>query len=216
MGAAMDVRITVETTFENGEKRIHQLDGISRPYRVTCPEGFGLLLDDGKRIIEQIQRAVICDQVEEITRESGVCPTCASVRAIHEYRTRVLDTLFGRFSVKAARLRRCSCDLRSAAMPGGPISPLAYFFPDRATPELPRLHEELGSRHSFRHAARLMKIFLPCHPPHHTTVRDRLGQIAERLESSRGASHESAGETPKGGLTVFLDGAHIRCRPEYQ
>ena len=49
-------------------------------------------------------------------------------------------------------------------MPGGPISPLAFFFPDRATPELQRLHAELGSRHSFREAARLMKSFLPCHP----------------------------------------------------
>jgi hypothetical protein len=212
----MDVRITVETTFENGEKRIHQLDGISRPNRVTCPEGFGLLLDDGKRIIEQIQRAVICDQVEEITRESRVCPDYASVRPIHYYRTRLLGTLFERVRVKAARLRRCLCDARSAAMPGGPISPLAHYFPDRATPELQRLHAELGSRHSFREGARLMKSFLPCHPPHHTTVRDRLGRIAERLESSRGASHEPAGETPKGGLTVFLDGAHIRCRPEYQ
>ena len=38
----MDVRITIETTFDNGEKRTHQLEGISRPYRVTCPEGFGL------------------------------------------------------------------------------------------------------------------------------------------------------------------------------
>jgi hypothetical protein len=100
----MDIRITVETTIENGEKRIHQLDGISRPYRVTCPEGFGLLLEDGKRIVEQIQRAIICDQVEEITRESRVCPTCASVRAIHDYRTRVLDTLFGPLGSK---LRAC-------------------------------------------------------------------------------------------------------------
>lgn len=31
----MEVRIMVEPNFENGEKRIHRLDGISRPYRVT-------------------------------------------------------------------------------------------------------------------------------------------------------------------------------------
>jgi hypothetical protein len=79
----MDVRITVETTFENGEKRIHQLDCISRPYRVTCPEVFGLRLEDRKRVVERIQQAILCDQVEETTRESRVCPTCASVRAIH-------------------------------------------------------------------------------------------------------------------------------------
>jgi hypothetical protein len=101
-------------------------------------------------------------------------------------------------------------------MPTGPISPLAFFFPDRATPELQRLHAELGSRHSFREAARLMKSFLPCHPPHHTTVRGRLGRIADRLECSPRASSSPDDVTPKGGLTVFLDGAHIRCRPEYQ
>ena len=91
----MEVRIMVETAFENGEKRIHQLDRISRPYRVTCPEVFGLRLEDGKRVVEQIQQAILCDQVEETTRESCVCPTCASVRAIHDYSTRVLDTLSG-------------------------------------------------------------------------------------------------------------------------
>lgn len=32
----MDVRITVETTFDDGEKRTHKLDAISRPCRVTC------------------------------------------------------------------------------------------------------------------------------------------------------------------------------------
>lgn len=70
----MDVRITVETTFDNGEKRIHQLDGISRPYQATCPEGFGLRVEDGKRVVEQIQQAILCDQVEAITRESRICP----------------------------------------------------------------------------------------------------------------------------------------------
>jgi hypothetical protein len=99
----MDVRITIETTFDNVEKRTHQLDSISLPYRVACPDGFGLRLEDGKRIVEQMPRIILCDQVEEITRESRVCPDCASVRAIHDYRTRVLDTLFGRVRVKKRR-----------------------------------------------------------------------------------------------------------------
>ncbi len=106
----MDVRITVETTFDNGEKRTHPLDTISRPYRVTCPERFGLRLNHGKKIVGQIQKAILLDQVEEIIRESRVCPTCSRIRAIHDYRRRVLDTLFGRVRVNAARLRRCFCD----------------------------------------------------------------------------------------------------------
>ena len=87
--------LRLKQPFDNGEKRTRQLEGISRPYRVTCPEGFGLRLKNGKRVIEQIQWAILCDQVEEITRESRACPTCSRVRAIHDYRTRDLDTLFG-------------------------------------------------------------------------------------------------------------------------
>lgn len=102
------------------------------------------------------------------------------------------------------------------AFPGGPISPLACFFPDRASPELQRLLAELGSRHSFREAARLMHSFLPCHLPHHMTVRNRLGRISERLEQASRSSGDLADAVPKCGLTVFLDGAHIRCRSEYQ
>ena len=199
----MDVRITVETTFDNGEKRIHQLDSMSRPYRVICPEGFGLRLEDRKKIVGQIQRAILCDQIEEITREGRVCPTCSQFRAIHDYRTRVLDTLFGRVRVKAARLRRCSCDAKSSTFFGGPISPLACFFPDRATPELRRLHAELGSRHSFREAARLMQSFLPCHPPHHMTVRNRLGRISEDIEQAGRSSGDRADAVPMSGRPLM-------------
>jgi hypothetical protein len=95
----MHVRITVETTFDKDAKRIHQLDGISRPHRVTCPEGFGRYLADGKWVFKQVQQAILCDQVEEISRESresGDCPACSPVRASHDYRRRVQDTLFGR------------------------------------------------------------------------------------------------------------------------
>jgi hypothetical protein len=125
MGAAMGVRMTVETTFENGEKRIHQLEGISRPYRVTCPEGVGLLLDDGKRIIEQIQRAVICNQVDEITRESRVYPDCAALRAIHDDHTRDLDTRFGwgRVRVPTFLSRGRAADEKRPALPSAPITP---------------------------------------------------------------------------------------------
>ena len=47
-------------------------------------------------------------------------------------------------------------------------------------------------------------------------MRRRLGRISEKLEQTRSTSGDHADTIPKGGLTVFLDGAHIRCRPEYQ
>jgi hypothetical protein len=216
-GTAMDVRITVETTFENGTTKTRRLGRLSRPFRRMQPEGFGLLLEDAKTILGQLQNAILLDQIKEISEASRICPDCDGVRAIHDYRSRVLDTLFGRFQVKAPRIRRCACNAKSDVVLGGPLSPLAHFFPDRSTPELRRLQAEFGACHSFREAARILETFLPCAKQVNTSVRNRLGKVArdfdeiEQTEPLGAAVVEDAA-----ALTVFLDGAHIRCRPEYQ
>jgi hypothetical protein len=213
----MDVRIIVETTFENGTTKRHYLGRLSRPFRRTQPEGFGLLLEDAKAILGQLQKAILLDQIEEISQASRICPDCDGVRAIHDCRSRVLDTLFGRFEVKVPRIRRCACNEKSDVVLGGPLSPLAHFFPDRSTPELRRLQAELGARHSFREAARILETFLPCAKQVNTSVRNRLGKVAREIcdsEQTESLVPSAAEEAP--ALTVFLDGAHIRCRPEYQ
>ena len=60
----MDVRIIVETTFENGTKRSHRLDSISRPARQVGPENFGLMMKDSQSLLCGIQEAVLRDQIE--------------------------------------------------------------------------------------------------------------------------------------------------------
>ena len=213
----MDVRIIVETTFENGTITKRHLGRFSRPFRSTQPEGFGLLLEDAKSMLWQLQQAILLDQIEEISEASRVCPDCNKVRAIHDYRPRVLDTLFGRFQVKAPRIRRCACNAKCEVNLGGPLSPLARFFPDRSTPELQRLQAELGARHSFREAARIMEIFLPCAKQGNTSVRNRLGRVAREISDSENVESVVSSAAKNGApVTVFLDGAHIRCRPEYQ
>ena len=49
-----------------------------------------------------------------------------------------------------------------------------------------------------------------------TAYDNGLGRVATGLEKSRRALGDPVEAQPKGGLTVFLDGAHIRCRPECQ
>lgn len=213
----MEVRIIIETTFENGTAKTRRLGCLSRPFRRTQPEGFGLLLEDAKSILGQLQNAILLDQIEEVSEASRICPDCDKVRAIHDYRSRVLDTLFGRFKVKAPRIRRCACNAKSDVVLGGPLSPLARFFPDRSTPELQRLQAELGARYSFREAARILETFVPCAKQVNTSVRNRLGKVARNIDAIEQTEPvvAAAVEEPP-ALTVFLDGAHIRCRPEYQ
>ena len=137
----MDVRIIVETTFENGTTKTLSLGRLSRPFGSTQPEGFGLLLEDAKSMLWQLQKAILLDQIKEFSEASRVCPDCSKIRAIHDYRPRVLDTLFGRFQVKAPRIRRCACNAKSDVALGGPLSPLAHF-----SPGIPVLFERPAER----------------------------------------------------------------------
>ncbi len=52
----MDVQISVETTLDDGTKRTHRLGRASRPYRLTQPEAFGLLLEDSKVILRKFKK----------------------------------------------------------------------------------------------------------------------------------------------------------------
>jgi hypothetical protein len=103
------------------------------------------------------------------------------------------------------------------------FSPFSELLPDRCTPELRRLQAELGARHSFREAARLLGTLLPCAPPNHASVRNRLHRVAGDLhtEEARAATEttsapaaETAASDP--GIVVAIDGAHIRAVPGYQ
>jgi len=124
------------------------------------------------------------DQIEEISEANRVCPDCSKVGAIHDYRPSVLDTLFGRFQVKAPRSCRFECNAESEVTPGGLLSPRARFFPHRSTPEVQRLQVELAARFSCREAARMMEMFLPCAKQANTSVRSRFGKIAKEIGGS--------------------------------
>lgn len=61
-----------------------------------------------------------------------------------------------------------------------------------------------------------METFLRCASQQNTTVRNRLARIAETLETTEATHVEIRADAKSSPLTVFLDGAHIRCRPEFQ
>jgi hypothetical protein len=212
----MDVRIVVETTFEDGETKRRNIGRLCRAPDKLGSESLGLRIVEAKNLLGRLQEVVLKDQIDEALAASRICDDCRKRRAIHDDRGRTLDTLYGRFRVKAPRLRQCACKSDTDAAKVVLLSPLNAMFPDRATPELQRLQAELGSRHSFREAARLLEMFLPCAPQSNTTVRNRLGRIAEKLDVAYEEHEDQNASATSSPLTVFLDGAHIRCRPEYQ
>ena len=212
----MDVRIVVETTFEDGKTQRRNIGRLCRAPDNRESESLGLRLDEAKNFLGRLQEAILQSQIDEALAASRICDRCGKRCGIHDDRGRTLDTLYGQFRVKAPRILRCACKSGTGATKAVLLSPLNAMFPDGATPELQRLQAELGSRHSFREAARLLETFLPCAPQSNTTVRNRLGRIAEKFDVADEGHEDKNPSAKSASLTVFLDGAHIRCRPEYQ
>ena len=151
----MDARINVKTTTEAGGKRKQQIIRFNLPSQYHGD--LGLKLEHSKALLAQLQLAIIQQQIEEISNASRSCPCCGRAMPIHDYRTRMIDTHFGRFPLRVPR-RKCFCRLGK----GGSHSPLSQVFRDRVTPELKSLQAELGARHSFREAARIGDIAAVC------------------------------------------------------
>jgi hypothetical protein len=87
------------------------------------------------------------------------------------------------------------------------FSPFAQLLPDRCTPELRRVQAELGARHSFREAARLLATLLPCSPTNHVTIRNRTHRVAAEIEVK---TPEVPKDEPASNdeMIVMIDGAH--------
>ncbi len=82
----MKVQIRIETEFGWGERRVHEISILERSLTEASAEDLGLSLAEGKVILREIQRAVLQDQVEEISEIERVCPTCQTYLPIHDRR----------------------------------------------------------------------------------------------------------------------------------
>ncbi len=103
-GPAMDVQIFVETTFDDGSTQRREIARLDRTPDNSATETLGLRLDEAKNFLTRLQEVLLCNQIDEVLAASRICDDCGKRRAIHDDRGRTLDTLYGRFRVKALRL----------------------------------------------------------------------------------------------------------------
>jgi hypothetical protein len=218
---AVQWTIKLEARTAWGDAQTFEIGCLTRRVAGLAPDEVGLTLDEVKALLAELQCRAVQTQIDEQIFAARICSDCLSVRPLRDQRSRMLQTLFGTVRVAAPRIKLCGC-----ADPGpfGDVSfsPLSDLLPDRCTPELRRLQAELGARHSFREAARLLGMLLPCSPPNHMSVRNRLHRVAGELhaEEARAGSIASApvAETAASdpGIVVAIDGAHVRAAPGYQ
>lgn len=215
----MEWTFRVEARTGLGEVTTFEIGSLHRNLGDMTAVGVGLTLAEAKTLLCELQQRIVQTQVDAYITGARVCPDCLQVRRLRDRRTRTLQTLFGTVKVAAPRICLCPC-VDTLGMVDVSFSPLAHLLPDRCTAELRHLHAELGARHSFREAARLLETFLPCSPPNHTSVRNRVHRVASAIEAEETdptfASEDPERQKNDSEIVVMIDGAHIRAIPGHQ
>jgi hypothetical protein len=214
--AIMEWVVKLEAKSGRGEVETIEVGSIKRRVVGLTAEEVGLTLAEGKNLLGELGRLVLQTQMEEYTMCARVCPDCRKLRQQRDCRTRTVQTLSGTITVAAPRISACPC-MNIWGFGDVSMSSLAELLPDRCTPELRRLQAELSAKHSYREAARLLAMLLPCEPPNHATMRNRTHHVAAELES-RTVAAPQADDDPQSDaeMIVLIDGAHIKAAPGYQ
>jgi hypothetical protein len=215
MGAVMEWVVKLQAKSGCGEMETIEVGRLERRVVGLTAGEVGLTLAEGKNLLGELARLILQTQMEEFTTCARVCRDCLKLRRLRDQRTRKVQTLFGTITVDARRISACPC--RNVwGFVDVSLSPLAELLPDRCTPELRRLQAELGARHSYREAARLLEALLPCGPVNHATMRNRTRRVAADLESAATASPKPEPDLDSSTeIMMVIDGAHIRAAHGY-
>jgi hypothetical protein len=209
----MKWRVLLELTEANGNVETREMAKGHRPPNEISPESVGLSLAEGKSVLAAMQMQLVQTQTDEYCDYRRICSYCGSRRAIKDWRTRQLTTLFGVVQVGSASLNPCRCGVASRRI----VSPLVELMPDRCTPEYERVLAKMGSFASYGRAAALMAEFLPLDkPPAIETARRRTLRVGAKLEQQILTAKPSASPPSVQSITVSLDGGHVKSIRSYQ
>lgn len=161
----------------------------------------GLSLAEGKRLLRNVQQSVVAAQAHEHAGRRPNCGSCRSRCQVKDYRTRQVDTVFGRVAVRLPRLRCSGCRKIVTGVSWQPQC--------RSTPELDRLRAYLSASMSYRTAAAVLKAVLPaeagCRPE---TLRNRTLKIGDKLRHAPSIAPPIA----RSEISISLDSTFIRSR----
>ena len=201
----MKWRILLELTETTGSVQTREMVTGDRATNVISPEFIGLSLAESKSILAAMQTQLVQAQTDGYCDHRRKCSHCGSRRAIKDWRTRQLTTLFGVVQVEAPRFNACRCGVASRRI----VSPMAEIMPDRCTPEYERILAKMGSLAAYGRAAALMAEFLPLgHTPAIETARRRTLQVGvhwsgdEALRSVLVGGHAGSGRQAIGAPAI--------------
>lgn len=136
----MQWRVLLELTEANGNVETRELVTGHQPTIAISPAAIGVTLAEGKSVLAAMQTELVQAQAERFCQHRRKCAHCGFRRAVKDWRTRRLTTLFGAVQVEAPRFNPCRCGVASRRI----VSPLVEMMPDRCTPEYERVLARMG------------------------------------------------------------------------
>jgi hypothetical protein len=148
--------VKLELVRDDGVTAIHQLATITRPIVDLRPEEIGLTMEEGRALVQDVERVMIADQVHAYTLCCRACPDCGRLQHYKDTRTKCVQTVHGAYRFRGRRIRSCPCQIKLGYSPA--FFPLSELIPRRTTPEVRYLFAELGARIPYREASEVLKV----------------------------------------------------------
>jgi hypothetical protein len=215
----IQVYITIQSDEDQAEV-VHEVARLERgPLR---PDTLGLTLAEARSILAGLKRTMAEGQAAEFVAQGRRCARCGRERAYKSHHQVVFRTPFGKLSLDSPQLYRCPCEAQGTKS----VSPLAELLPERTSPKLTYLETEFAALVSYGLSIKLLHEILPLGQGlSTTTVRRRVRQTAERLESERGGpraallapdgrAERDALPEPAVPLVVGLDGVYVHAKDQ--
>jgi hypothetical protein len=134
-------------------------------------------------LLAKVQAELVSKQVEWWLSGQTHCRRCGAALSHKDSRSTVPRTVYGKVTVKSARLWSCACR-RTARTPRRVVHPLSKALTNRVTPELEYLQAKWAAHLPYRNATAMLKEVLPLDKGiSFSGTRDRIHTLGKELDA---------------------------------
>jgi len=180
------MRLIIEARLSDGDSdTVNDGDGVLAVVeRRDCSLAqLGLTLAEGRSLLAKVQAELVSKQVEWWLSGQTHCRRCGAALSHKDSRSTVLRTVYGKVTVKSARLWSCACQ-RTARTPRRVVHPLSKALTNLVTPELEYLQAKWAAHLPYRQATAMLKEVLPLDKGiSFSGIRDRIHTLGKQLDA---------------------------------
>jgi hypothetical protein len=184
MGIKIRIQVIVEHDDGHETKLVEEVGCLQRGD--LLPESLGMTLDEGKKLLANMQRCIVQQQIEAFIAKQRYCDNCGRQHRRKDRKSIVMRTVFGKLQLDSPRFYTCVCRQNQKRS----FSPLTQRLPERTTPELKYLQTKWASLMSYGLTTDILEEVLPIQA-NTKTIRRQVHQVAEKMEAELGPEQPS-------------------------